>query len=68
MDRSWKRKKIPGLRCSSRRRHAFAAKRPTSVRVYVWRGSGGIVEEGAGGGWACEEEEEECVLRGVRWE
>lgn len=39
-DKSWKRKKMPGLRCSSSRRHALADNGPTSVRVYVWRGSG----------------------------
>ena len=44
IERSWKRKKIPGLRCSSSRRHAFAESGPTSVRVYVCRGRGGIVD------------------------
>lgn len=40
MERSWKRKKIPGLRCSSFKRAALADSGPTSVRVYVARGIG----------------------------
>lgn len=40
-DKSWNRKKIPGFRCSSKRRHALAESGPTNVRVYVCRGSGG---------------------------
>ena len=38
MERSWNRKKIPGLRCSSFNRAAFAESGPTSVRVYECRG------------------------------
>ena len=35
MDKSWKRKNTPGLRCSSSNRLALAATGPTSVRVYA---------------------------------
>lgn len=52
-DRSWNKKKIPGFRCSSNRRHAFAESGPTNVRVYVCRGSGtaaaGFTGVGVGG-------------------
>ena len=33
IDKSWKRKNTPGLRCSSSKRQAFADNGPTSVRV-----------------------------------
>jgi hypothetical protein len=39
-DRSWKRKNIPGLRCSSSRRYPFEDSGPTRVRVYALRGLG----------------------------
>jgi len=40
IERSWKRKKIAGLRCSSNKRHALADNGPTNVLVYEWRARG----------------------------
>jgi hypothetical protein len=40
IERSWNRKKIPGLRCSSESFDAFAQSGPTNVLVYVCLGRG----------------------------
>ena len=45
MERSWKRKKIPGFRCSSFNRAAFAERGPTSVRVYECRGKDTVIDD-----------------------